>query len=247
MCIDLMIVCDLTNNFLEASRTCPLQGVVKKPRMSCLTAAGPTVTSRGKCCTHTAATFEDAQGLSIMKVFFSPHFHSLPLEQWPWYFKKNLVILGWAQFLQIFWVSCVVTGTGVVGRGVFPECNNRRPRALPDLLVQLPVLLTLPSWVTWHPPVSANDPPPPSSPTHGRFQYSGLLPQSFSAVCWKWGGRLWCISESPIWSVLKTHVPGSHSRAPESEAGVGEALKQLLGWSRSDKHSHCHPACRWRS
>lgn len=162
----------LDQQLLRSLTDLPLQGVVKKPRMSCLIAAGPTVTSRGKCCTHTTATFEDAQGLSIMK-FFPSSFSFLAFRTMTMIFQKNLVILGWAQFLQIFWVSCVVTGTGVVGRGVFPECNNRRPRALPDLPVQLPVLLALLSWVIWHPPLSANDPPPIFSHP---WQIPGLRP-----------------------------------------------------------------------
>lgn len=40
---------------------------------------------------------------------------------------------------------------------------------------------------------------------------------------------------------LKTHMPGAHSRAPESDAGLGKRLKKLPGQSRSDKHSHPTP------
>lgn len=93
VCVNFTIDCDLTYDYSEAPFT-HLSSPGSSQGCCCRTAAGPTVTSRGQCFTQTYATFEAlTQCLSNIDswVFFPPtplHFHSLPLEEWPWYFRK---------------------------------------------------------------------------------------------------------------------------------------------------------------
>ena len=83
--MDLMNVCNLANNFLEASVTCPLPGVLKESRMQWPYSCKSDCHQQRALLQQTAATFEDAHGLSIINNSFFPpsQFHSLPLEQWP--------------------------------------------------------------------------------------------------------------------------------------------------------------------
>lgn len=127
--------------------------------------------------------------------------------------QKSLVIFRCAQLLQI-WISCVATGTFVWLGEAYPL----------GVRIGAPAL----SWSCWHSrllavssfpesldthPLSAND-STPSSPTSSQIPGPSSL---YFSVCWGRGGVermgeegrwLGCISEPPIWRVLKTHAWG---------------------------------------
>ena len=64
---------------------CPLPGVLKESRMQWPYSCESDCHQQRALLQQTAATFEEAQGLSIINNSFFPpsQFHSLPLEQWP--------------------------------------------------------------------------------------------------------------------------------------------------------------------
>lgn len=156
-------------------------------------------------------------------------------------FQKSVFIFSCAQLLQI-WVSCVVIGTPVWLEEAHPLDTTIAAPVPSRICWHSRLLCVLLSQVTWHPPGVCKRFQCIFSHTTASPGTQSCVPQWFSAVRGRGAEEVRMHFRISYMKSSENTRVGSHAQASWIRCWVGESLKKLLGWWRSDKHSHILPA-----